>query len=138
MKRKFSLANIPHASEEDLGLAEFCFLVAEILLEQFPNATLYRLTDPQRKAFAHVFLSVEGKYLDIMGYGDVVGRFKNRTNCYGLIAEEIEPQKLREHFYPCYKGQEDKAALCAARDKLQRYIHLNPRFCRLDMKIPGP
>lgn len=55
-------------SAESLGTVGYCDIAAEVLLESFPDAQLYRVTDNTGSRFAHVFLVVDGSALDIKGF----------------------------------------------------------------------
>src|SRR5712692_3903771 len=64
----FSPGDILKSCPLELGMGAFCFLVAELLTARYRLAALWRLTDRDRKRYAHVFLRVGGVPLDIKGF----------------------------------------------------------------------
>jgi hypothetical protein len=58
---------LTHDSVESLGTEGYCDLAADVLLEFFPNAALYRLTDETGERFGHVFLAVDDCAMDMRG-----------------------------------------------------------------------
>jgi hypothetical protein len=103
----------------ELGEAGFCFVVAEILLARFPDATLFKLTS-HASPFAHVFISIDGQYMDIGGCRDVIAETRFRLNT-SLELHPADSKPVRNFFYPKY----NLSQLCAARETLERYINAN-------------
>jgi hypothetical protein len=105
----------------ELGTGGFCFLVAEILLERFPSAIVYRLTSPG-SPFAHIFISINGCYMDIEGCRNVPREMRRHLDAPHLQVEMTDLQTVREFFYQKY----DESQHCAARATLEHYVNSNP------------
>ena len=109
---------------ETLGLAGFCFMAAELLALKYPASELCRLTGSDRKGFAHVFVCVRGRQVDINGFRDVVMGMRERLNDPNLFPEVVPAKAAHDFFCRCFKPDQ----LAAAREVLSRHIEENPRL----------
>lgn len=121
-----SADEIRTTTPQELGQGGFCFIVAEILLERFPDATLLRLTSPAHE-YGHVFLAINGAHMDIGGFRDVVADARFRFDDRSLEPEPVSAQAVRSFFYPKYNTSQ----LSAARETLKAYIDSRPERFRL-------
>lgn len=88
-------SDIDEQSCEELGLHGYCFFACIALLELHPNAELWRLTGSSE--YAHVFLKVNGKPLDIKGFRDVEQMMQDCGD-EKLIAERADFGKAKRYF----------------------------------------
>ena len=101
-----------------LGIGFFCFLVAELLKAKFPRAEFWRLTNPERTTYAHVFVRIDGKPYDIHGFREI------KEMCFDLdddsLVEEItDARAIQDYFSKCNYSKEQ---LSAAREVLNAAI----------------
>lgn len=110
------------ASVTDLGSRGYCDLAAFVLRELYPDAPLYRVTDAAGIRFAHVFLRVGERELDIDGFcphGVMLRLFWED----GFRIEETSAESVETYFLG--RGRE----LDETRNITQRFrdhIHNNP------------
>src|SRR5216683_5202050 len=117
----FSPGDILKSCPLELGAGDFCFLVAELLTARYRLAVLWRLTDHDRKRYAHVFLRVSGVPLDIKGFRKLDAMYFD-YNDYGLVAERVDARSVREFFDSKYSAEQRSAASVV----LSAYIGKHP------------
>lgn len=113
------LAEVP---PEELGHGGFCFVVAELLAEKYESNEVYRLTDSAGEAFAHVFIRVNGKPMDIQGVGTIERMRSDYSDGRALKEERVDMQRVRDRFYPHYCI----AQLSVVRNILSAFIEAHP------------
>ena len=101
----------------ELGMGGFCFLVAELLMEKYPDAELCRLTDKDRTTFAHVFVRIDGRPCDIKGFRSLSAIREDRPEP-GLVEEPVSVESVQMFFHARY----DVELLAAARTVLEQYL----------------
>ena len=100
-----------------LGTGGFCFLVAELLMEEYPQAELWRLTNREGTTYAHVFVRIDGMPCDSNGFRSVDAmRFDFNDN--SLVERIANSQAIRDYFYHGYTREQ----LAAARSRLAPYV----------------
>ncbi len=77
-----------------LGIGFFCFLAAELLKANYPQAELWRLTDRERARYQHVFVRIDGKPCDTGGFRSV-DDMRFDLNDYSLIEKLPIPKGSR-------------------------------------------
>jgi hypothetical protein len=110
---RFSPDEIANYDPIQLGAGGFCFLVAELLKANYPQAELWRLTNRERKTYDHVFVRIDGMPCDINGFRSVDAmRFDLDDN--SLVEQIADAQAIRDYFYREYSLEQ----LAAARSRL--------------------
>jgi len=114
---QYSPDEIANYDPIQLGTGGFCFLVAELLKANYPQAELWRLTNRERKTYPHVFVRIDGMPCDINGSRSVDAmRFDLHDN--SLVEQIADAQAIRDYFYPLYSDEQ----LAAARSRLAPFV----------------
>ena len=101
----WSAENIYDTPPCELGRGNFCFLVAEILLERFPDARLCRLASPGHD-YAHILILVDDEYIDIKGRTTLAEmRFYFDDNFLKPMPVDDE-KSVRDFFYSRHEATE--------------------------------
>jgi hypothetical protein len=79
-----------------LGMGGYCYLASELLLDLFPTAQIWRLSEPDRNTFGHVFLMVNGYAVDIAGLRSVDDLLAT-AEFAGCIAEQTSVNAVRSY-----------------------------------------
>jgi hypothetical protein len=109
-------------SVESLGTEGYCDLAADVLLEFFPNAVIYRLTNKTGERFGHVFLVVDGCALDINGFKSFEEMATNNDNLY---PEPVARDAVRNFFRGHGRTPEERRIVTERfRDHINQNIHL--------------
>lgn len=116
---RYSPEHISSLDAIALGTGGFCFLVAELLKEQYPNAELRRLTDQERTRYYHVFVRVDGQACDIKGFRSV------HDMCFDfgepdIIEESADAQAIKDYFEPFYSREQLNAARAVLRKAIMK------------------
>jgi hypothetical protein len=118
----FTPAQLAKISPEELGQGGFCFMVAELLARKYASNDLYRLTDRSGEAFAHVFVRVDDKPVDIHGFRNIAEMRRDYSGDGAVTEERVDMQKVRARFYAIYSV----AQLDVVREKLSVFIESRP------------
>lgn len=128
VREKFERVRPPSIEEEDpvkAGREGQCDMVAEMLLDFYPEAKFYRLTDEKQDGFDHVFLMLGAKALDIGGF-TTVESLTTLIQSKGeiLVVKPTTLEEIRNNFK--YHRSKDEARRYAC--KFRAYIKENPQL----------
>jgi hypothetical protein len=117
-----SPSQLAEVSPEELGHGGFCFVVAELLARKYGSNELYRLTDRSGEMFAHIFIRVGEKTMDIHGFREIAEMRRDYSDDGATEEERVDMQRVRARFYPYYSA----AQLDAVRKMLSVFIESHP------------
>ena len=83
---------------EALGSGGYCDLAAEVLREFHPDAKIYRITDDDGDRFAHVFLRVGDRAMDITGVCSPEDMLQRHNDVDGARLEQTTPEAVANSF----------------------------------------
>jgi hypothetical protein len=110
-------------SIESLGTEGYCDIAAEVLLESFPDAQLYRLTDVSGERFGHVFLVVGERAVDITGFTRLAERAATAAS-ENLHPEPVSLEAVRAYFRGHGRTAEERRIV---RIRFVDYVAQNPK-----------
>ncbi len=110
-------------SVESLATSGYCDIAASVLLESFPKAQLYRLTDADRQRCAHVFLLVGGRALDINGFRSLEEMAATGAD-EALHAEPVSLDDVQNSFRGHGRKAEERRIV---QKRFRDHVEQNPR-----------
>ena len=115
-------SDLIHDPVESLGTEGYCDLAADVLLEFFPDAVLYRFTDETGERFGHVFLAVDGCALDITGFKTLEEMAALHNE---LHPEPVTRDAVRSFFRgQCRTREESRIVTDRLREHIKHNAHL--------------
>jgi hypothetical protein len=102
-----------------LGSGGFCFVVAELLKEKYPQAKLWRLTNRERTTYDHVFVCIDGKPCDIHGFRSF-DQMRFDLDNKSLVEVPADAQAIQDYFYHRYSPEQLTAARAVLCDAVMR------------------
>jgi hypothetical protein len=103
---------------ESLGTEGHCDIAAEVLRERYPEAETWRFTDATETRFAHVFLRMGDKAVDILGFCSF-SEMNERHSSEELHPAPTTPAAVHKNFLG--HGRESWE-ISALRKRFQEYI----------------
>jgi hypothetical protein len=113
-------------SVESLGTEGYCDIAAEVLLESFPDAQLYRLTDAAGERFGHVFLVVGERAVDITGFKRLA-EIAAKEASEDLHPEPVSQDAVRAYFRGHGRTADERRIV---RTRFVDYVAQNPEIFR--------
>jgi len=113
-------------SVERLGTQGYCDIAAEILLESYPDARIFRFTDGD--SFGHVFLVIDCRALDISGFKSIEEMSATEA-CRGLRCEPVTLEAVQQSFRSHGRTVEERGIF---RRRFVNHIAQNPDIFRRD------
>jgi hypothetical protein len=117
-------SDLLEVSVERLAAEGYCDIFAEVLLASFPDAQVYRLTDTAGKRFAHVFLVVGERALDIGGFKPLA-EIEAKEASEGLHPEPVTLEAVRAEFRSHGRKADER---CKVRTRFVEYVAQHPEL----------
>lgn len=116
---------------ESLGTGGYCDLAADVLREFHPEAHTYRITDPDRERFAHVFLMLGNTVIDITGAATLDEMLARHADIGGAIADRTTPEKVAAFFLGHSREPKERRIVVT---RFREHILAKPQHFLLNVK----